>query len=121
MRDARTKAVIPGVPISEEPQVPLEGELIGPLTATEWCSFRSGADNDCLQCCGDTSNVRESFFVYLSLGATHSWDVILKEALDVLQAHGIPSGPWVDGKRACIDPRIAKLAAWVGMELMPHD
>lgn len=45
------------------------GELIGPLTAAEWCEFRRRDDDeDLLYCCGSTSALRDSIFHLLRNG-----------------------------------------------------
>jgi hypothetical protein len=43
--------------------------LIGPLTAEEWCEFRHRDDDgDLLQCCGITSDMRRAIFYVLRSG-----------------------------------------------------
>jgi hypothetical protein len=43
-------------------------ELIGPLTAEEWCSLRLGTDDDPFQCCAETSALRDAAFHALRMG-----------------------------------------------------
>lgn len=53
--------------IREETAAP---KLIGPLTAEEWCEFRTQLDEDAelLRCCAETSNVRDEIFHILRNG-----------------------------------------------------
>lgn len=91
------------------------GDLIGPLSAEEWCSLRlTGDDTDVLQCCAVTSDVRDAFFTYLRMGAVHELDGILRRALADLEGHGFPTGGAPD--YADPHPVIAKLIAWCGFE-----
>lgn len=54
--------------------------LIGPLTADEWVSLRLGSDEDPLQCCADTSDLRDAIFDTLRMGAEPDQDVLLRAA-----------------------------------------
>ncbi len=52
-------------------------DLIGPLTAEEWCSLRLGADDDPLQCCAYTSELRDGVFQLLRIGGDRHWGDLL--------------------------------------------
>lgn len=66
--------------------------LIGPLTAGEWCEFRQRDEDDLLQCCGVTSDVRDAIFGLLRNGAPQ-WEssALVMEFADMLD-HGLPEG-----------------------------
>lgn len=55
-------------------------DLIGPLTAEEWCSLRLGAEDDPFRCCGDTDALREAVFGMLSMGADEEWSLSFNAA-----------------------------------------
>ena len=86
-------------------------ELIGPLTAEEWCSLRLGTDDDPLQCCGATSNLRDGLFRVLRMGGDAMWAPELAEAWRAMDDHGWPEGvPVVDKIRAFYGDRVAQCA-----------
>lgn len=81
------------------------GELIGPLTAEEWCAFRLRDNDDLLQCCGITSDFRDAIFDLLRMGGEdkhlkHSFRRAYWQMVD----HGLPGGP--------AEESIAKLVAY---------
>lgn len=91
--------------------------LIGPLTAEEWCSLRAGGptpdgQDDVLQCCAITSEVRDWIFYTLRMGGDRAPGP-LKDALEALVGHGLPTnvGDFT------VDDRIAKLLRWCGLEV----
>lgn len=64
------------------------GELIGPLTAAEWCSLRLGTDDDPLQCCADTSEVRDAAFHVLRMGGEQDQGTALRGVWRIVEEHG---------------------------------
>lgn len=83
-------------------------DLIGPLTAEEWCSFRqSGEDDDILQCCAETSEVRDAIFGWLRMGGDKMWgEILMRDTLGTMASH-----PGLDR-----DPRVVKMLAFLGWE-----
>ncbi|MEU3452299.1 hypothetical protein ABZ671_01625 [Micromonospora sp. NPDC006766] len=67
---------------------PTTGGLIGPLTADEWCSLRLGDDDDPLQCCGETSDLRDAIFHVLRMGAQEHEGIALRAAWHIVEEHG---------------------------------
>lgn len=63
-------------------------ELIGPLTADEWCSLRLHDDGDPLMCCGDTSDLRDAIFDTLRMGAAECDGIALRAAWHIVDEHG---------------------------------
>ena len=86
--------------------MPADTDLIGPLTAAEWCAFRQRDDDDLLQCCGVTSDFRDAIFNTLRMGgdeySARNW---LRDAWEQMEAHGFPQGDDVT-------PLLAKLGAY---------
>lgn len=69
-------------------------ELIGPLTAEEWCSLRLGGNaDDVLMCCGETSAFRDAVFMALRMGGDRDARFWLLPAWRDLVEHGLPTGP----------------------------
>ena len=63
-------------------------DLIGPLTAEEWCSLRLGADDDPLLCCAETSELRSAIFetlrqgggwLYGQLAIAPAWELVAEK------------------------------------------
>ncbi|WP_431728505.1 hypothetical protein [Verrucosispora sp. TAA-831] len=80
-------------------------DLIGPLTAEEWCAFRLRNDGDLLQCCGVTSAFRDALFNLLRMGGErHDAAWILRDEWQAMEEHGMPQGtevtPLLDKLRA---------------------
>lgn len=80
-------------------------ELIGPLTAEEWCAFRWRDDGDLLQCCGVTSDFRDVLFYILRMGGGREHGRgIFRQAWHAMERHGFPQGddvtPLLDKLRA---------------------
>lgn len=71
-----------------------EMPTIGPLTAEEWCEFRLREDDDLLQCCAVTSEMRDAIFLLLRMGAeTPSFGrASFCRAWDAMTDHGFPDG-----------------------------
>jgi hypothetical protein len=69
-------------------------ELIGPLTAAEWCAFRlTNDDSDLLQCCAITSAFRDALFEVLRMGGDEKYLAsILREPWQAMEQHGFPGG-----------------------------
>ncbi|MFY1595577.1 hypothetical protein [Micromonospora sp. WMMD737] len=94
-------------PADEHDETP---ELIGPLTAEEWCAFRQRGDDDLLQCCGDTSDFRNALFYVLRMGGDREFGQgVFRQAWQRMEAHGFPQGddvtPLLERLRAFyIDP-----------------
>ncbi|MCX5066739.1 hypothetical protein OOJ91_12870 [Micromonospora lupini] len=83
--------------------------LIGPLTAEEWCEFRQRDEDDLLQCCGVTSAFRDALFHLLRMGGDRAFARMLARLWPAMEAHGFPQGdevtPMLDKLRAYyIDP-----------------
>lgn len=58
-------------------------DLIGPLTAEEWCAFRARDDgDDFMQCCAITSNFRDAVFQVLRMGGDKMFSFILEREWD---------------------------------------
>lgn len=70
VHDAGRTEVEPGTLTAGVSEMPSSPNLIGPLTAEEWCSLRVGTDDDPFYCCGDTSDLRDAAFLTLRMGAT---------------------------------------------------
>ena len=86
--------------------MPETTDLIGPLTAAEWCAFRLRDDDDLLQCCGVTSDFRDALFYVLRMGGDrHLGRGIFREAWHAMERHGFPQGDDVT-------PLLAKLGAY---------
>ncbi len=79
------------------------GELIGPLTAEEWCRFRMRDDNDLLLCCSVTSNFRDALFTVLRMGGDRSMWMLLRRRWEEMDEHG-----WLDLEE---NPAAAELLA----------
>jgi hypothetical protein len=63
--------------------------LIGPLTADEWCSFRqTGQPDDLLQCCTETSEIRDVIFGWLRMGGDAMWGrLLLEDVMPYIESH----------------------------------
>jgi hypothetical protein len=91
----------------DEEQDAFRPPKIGPLTAEEWCSFRlTGGDDDLLQCCAETSGVRDAIFEWLRMGGESvNWGrAALGHHLRAVESH--------DGMAD--HPTFAKLLAYLG-------
>lgn len=69
-------------------------ELIGPLTAAEWCEFRM-QDDDLLQCCAVTSEMRDAIFGLLRMGGDEDarrMNTSFRRAYWQMVDHGLPDG-----------------------------
>lgn len=64
-------------------------ELVGPLTAEEWCSLRLRFDDgDLLHCCGVTSDIRDLVFSLLRMGDDrHTTRLLMEELWDLVNSH----------------------------------
>jgi hypothetical protein len=84
--------------------MPETPELIGPLTAAEWASFRLApdSDGDVLMCCAETSEVRDAIFHTLRAGAAACDGIQLRAVWDIVDGH-----PGLGD-----DPRMQKLHAF---------
>lgn len=105
----RIAAALAGLPEGTDPTTravngPGEPELIGPLTAAEWASFRLrlDSDDDVLMCCAETSDVRDAIFYTLRAGAAACDGIQLRAVWDIVDGH-----PGLGD-----DPRMRKLHAF---------
>jgi hypothetical protein len=68
-------------------------DLIGPLTAAEWCEFRLRPGDDLLTCCSVTSEFRDEIFYLLRMGGD---DRLLRDGFRAayyrMVDHGLPDG-----------------------------
>lgn len=81
-------------------------DLIGPLTAEEWCAFRIRGDDDLLMCCGVTSDFRSELFFLLQMGGHRRYAGDgFTEVWEAMADHGFPQGEEVE-------PLLAKLKAY---------
>lgn len=85
-------------------------KLIGPLTSEEWCSLRAtGEDDDILQCCAETSDLRDGIFMLLRMGADKNW---AKACLDDMPRVSVAHDDF------CLkDDRLRKLWEYAGFEV----
>lgn len=76
-------------------------DLIGPLTAAEWCSLRlTAGDEDLLYCCAASSEFRSALFEVLRMGAGADLRYYLVDAWQQAVAYGHGEGdPLIDRVR----------------------